>query len=74
LEWVSWFNTQRFLELIGFLPPVESEAQYYTRQRGLRRAGIYVKQSPVNPERFRAFLESELLAKTYKYSSRKRIC
>jgi putative transposase len=31
LEWVSWFNTQRLLEPIGYLPPVEYEAQYYAR-------------------------------------------
>ena len=31
LEWVSWFNTQRLLEPIGYLPPAEYEAQYYAR-------------------------------------------
>jgi len=29
LEWVSWCNTQRLLEPIGYLPPAEYEAQYY---------------------------------------------
>ena len=30
LEWVSWFNTQRLLEPLGYLPPAEFEAQYHT--------------------------------------------
>ena len=29
LEWVSWFNHQRLLEPIGYIPPVEAEASYY---------------------------------------------
>jgi len=29
LEWVSWFNTQRLLEPIGYIPPAEAEANYY---------------------------------------------
>jgi transposase InsO family protein len=29
LEWVHWFNTTRLLEPIGYIPPVEAEAQYY---------------------------------------------
>jgi putative transposase len=32
LEWVAWYNTQRLLEPIGYLPPAEYEAQYYTTQ------------------------------------------
>ena len=31
LEWVSWFNHQRLLEPIGYIPPVEAEASYYQR-------------------------------------------
>jgi transposase InsO family protein len=30
LEWVAWYNTQRLLEPLGYLPPAEYEAQYYT--------------------------------------------
>lgn len=30
LEWVSWFNTVRLLEPLGYLPPAEFEAQYHT--------------------------------------------
>ena len=30
LEWVSWWNTQRLLEPLGYLPPAEFEAQYHT--------------------------------------------
>jgi len=29
LEWVSWFNKQRLLEPIGYIPPEEAEANYY---------------------------------------------
>lgn len=29
LEWVSWFNNQRLLEPIGYIPPVEAEVNYY---------------------------------------------
>ena len=29
LEWVSWFNHNRLLEPIGYVPPAEFEANYY---------------------------------------------
>ncbi|OOG24257.1 transposase [Thioalkalivibrio denitrificans] len=29
LEWVSWFNHQRLMEPLGYIPPVEAEANYY---------------------------------------------
>jgi putative transposase len=29
LEWVSWFNHNRLLEPIGYIPPAEAEANYY---------------------------------------------
>lgn len=29
LQWVSWFNHHRLLEPIGYIPPVEAEANYY---------------------------------------------
>ncbi len=29
LEWVPWFNNQRLLAPIGYLPPAEAEANYY---------------------------------------------
>jgi len=32
LEWVSWYNTQRLLEPIGYVPPVEYEEHYYRRR------------------------------------------
>jgi putative transposase len=32
LEWVHWFNTQRLLEPIGYLPPAEFELNYYQNQ------------------------------------------
>jgi putative transposase len=28
-EWVFWFNNQRLLESIGYIPPAETEANYY---------------------------------------------
>lgn len=31
LDWVAWFNTQRLLEPLGYLPPAEYEAQYHQR-------------------------------------------
>ena len=31
LEWVSWFNTARLLEPLGYVPPAEFEAQYQAR-------------------------------------------
>lgn len=29
LEWVHWFNHIRLLELIGYVPPAEAEANYW---------------------------------------------
>ncbi len=29
LEWVAWYNTERLLEPIGYIPPAEVEAKYY---------------------------------------------
>lgn len=29
LEWVSWFNDQRLMEPLGYIPPAEAEANYY---------------------------------------------
>ena len=37
LEWVSWFNHHRLLEPIGYIPPVEAEANYH-RQLATRQA------------------------------------
>jgi TnpA family transposase len=33
--WVAWFNHNRLLEPIGYIPPAEAEANYY-RQLGMR--------------------------------------
>jgi putative transposase len=30
LTWVDWFNTRRLLEPIGYVPPAEYEARYYS--------------------------------------------
>jgi putative transposase len=32
LEWVHWFNNQRLLEPLGYVPPVEFESMYYEQQ------------------------------------------
>jgi len=29
LEWVSWFNHQRLMESLGYIPPAEAEVNYY---------------------------------------------
>ncbi len=34
LEWVDWFNHQRLLGPIGYIPPAEAEANYYRQQQG----------------------------------------
>ena len=31
LEWVSWFNHQRLMGPLGYIPPAEAEANYYTQ-------------------------------------------
>jgi putative transposase len=33
LEWVSWYNTQRLLEPIGYVPPAEFEEHYHRSQQ-----------------------------------------
>jgi putative transposase len=38
LEWVSWFNTQRLLASIGYIPPAQAEANYYQRLAQSRAA------------------------------------
>jgi transposase InsO family protein len=32
LEWVAWFNNRRLLEPIGYVPPAQYEAAYYSAQ------------------------------------------
>lgn len=32
LEWVAWFNQQRLLEPLGYLPPAEYEERFYGAQ------------------------------------------
>ena len=39
LEWVAWFNKQRLLEPLGYLPPAEYEAQYHQLQAAPAVAG-----------------------------------
>ena len=39
LEWVAWYNTQRLLEPLGYLPPVEYEEQFHRTQAAHAAAG-----------------------------------
>nr|WP_080933030.1 IS3 family transposase [Xanthomonas albilineans] len=39
LEWVFWFNHQRLLQPIGYIPPAEAEANYY-RQLASQTAAV----------------------------------
>ena len=32
LKWVHWFNHQRLLSSIGYIPPAEAEANFYEQQ------------------------------------------
>lgn len=32
LEWVAWYNSQRLMEPLGYLPPAEYEEQYHRTQ------------------------------------------
>jgi transposase InsO family protein len=34
LEWVSWFNHQRLMEPLGYIPPSEAEANCYRQLDG----------------------------------------
>ena len=35
LVWVDWFNNERLLEPIGYVPPAEFEELHYQREEGL---------------------------------------
>ena len=39
LEWVAWFNNDRLLAPIGYIPPAEAEANYY-RQLARQTAAV----------------------------------
>jgi len=34
LQWVSWFNHQRLMETLGYIPPAEAEANYFRQLTG----------------------------------------
>jgi putative transposase len=42
LEWVDWFNNRRLLEVIGDVPPVELEQEYYAMMESVpvKAAGL----------------------------------
>jgi hypothetical protein len=53
LEWVAWFNTQRRMAPLGYVPPAEFEDQYYRAPGGPNRAlGNQLTTPPPNPGRF----------------------
>jgi transposase InsO family protein len=35
LEWVDWINNRRLLGPIGYVPPVEAEANYHAQRYAL---------------------------------------
>jgi len=39
LEWVAWYNSQRLMEPLGYLPPAEYEEQYH-RAQAIEPAGV----------------------------------
>ncbi len=40
LEWVAWFNQERLLEPLGYVPPAEFEAQYYATTNSHTSVGV----------------------------------
>jgi len=40
LEWVDWFNNRRLLEPLGYVPPAEFEAIYYSKKAPVVAAGL----------------------------------
>ena len=40
LEWVAWFNQERLLEPLGYVPPAEFEAQFYETQNTHTAVGV----------------------------------
>ncbi len=32
LEWVAWYNSQRLMEPLGYVPPAEYEEQFHRAQ------------------------------------------
>lgn len=52
LEWVAWFNQERLLELLGYVPPAEFEAQYCDTHLTHTTVGGKLNQTPGNPAWF----------------------
>jgi len=34
LEWVAWYNHERLMQPLGYIPPAEAEANYYQQLTG----------------------------------------
>jgi putative transposase len=49
LDWVAWFNHQRLLEPLGYIPPVEFEEAYYRQNGGPPENGF--TGSTLSPDR-----------------------
>ncbi len=64
LEWVDWFNRQRLLEPIGYIPPAEVEAKYYATQQETGYCRATQSRSPQKfPGRFSDMEISVFLAR-----------
>ncbi len=50
LEWVSWYNSQRLLEPIGYVPPAEFEEEYY-RQRRVQAVVAWLNKNALRDSR-----------------------
>ena len=54
LEWVTWFNHQRLLEPLGYIPPAEAEDRYYQQLHVQTEYACTSTPEPLrNPGRFR---------------------
>jgi transposase InsO family protein len=40
LTWVAWYNADRLLEPLGYLPPAEFEQAFYDRQSGVGQPAV----------------------------------
>jgi hypothetical protein len=49
LEWVNWFNTERLLKTLGYLPSAEFEVQYHASNSDL--AELVLKQNSLRDSR-----------------------
>ncbi len=60
LQWVHWFNHNRLLESIGYIPPVEAEANCWRQLASevIPVALTYTNQPPRFPGRFNMLIKN----------------